>query len=115
MAMTKKELAEVEALKTRLALRFFPKVEPDILPPTDWNEIRNGWRFNTHSKSVEKACTGANTHNDWGWGKTTSQYAISLYSSQALAYQAMLHELSKQAASDLRSVERIMESLPEEE
>jgi len=114
MAMTKKELAEVEALKTRLALRFFPKVEPDILPPTDWNEIRNGWRFNTHSKSVEKACTGANAHNDWGWDATRSQGATPLYSSRALAYKAMLYELSSQAASDLRSVERIMESLPEE-
>ena len=107
MAMTKKEIAEVEALKARLALHFYPEIEPDIDIPKDG--IVNGWQFNVFSCRVEKACTSSIYHNFGGWDKTTTQQPMRLYSTKRLAYKALLSKMAVKFANELRSVERRME------
>jgi len=112
MAMNKKELAEMEALKTKLAFRLYPEVLPDIKPPhDDYKKIVNGYIFNTYSKRVEKACTSKMYHSNGQWDKETSQNSMELYSTEKLAYQAMLHELSNRFAYELREVEKRMEEI----
>ena len=109
MSMTKKELAEVEELKTKLSLRFYPKILPDVKIPEKYSDIVNGYSFNAYSKRVEKSCTSQNAHGYGQWDKTTSQQKIVLYSNEKLAWQAMLHDLAKMFARELRDVEKRME------
>lgn len=111
--MNKKELAEMEHLKTLLALRHYPKIEPDIDIPNDWNVINNGYWFNSYSGTVSKACTNSVHHSIGNWDKTTSQQPKRLYSTEKLAYQAMLHDMSMEFARKLRLVEIKMENLKE--
>lgn len=110
MAMTKKEMADVEALKTKLALRFYPEVEPDIDIPSHDDGIKNGWLYNEYSMSVEKACTSSVNHNYGGWDRTTTQHPRRLFSTEKKAYEALLCAMSKKYASEMRSVERRMEN-----
>ena len=109
MAMTKKEQAEMEALKTRLALHFYPEVLPDIQPPEDYSKVVNGYTFNTYSGRVEKACTSGGYHSIGLWDKTRSQSPMALYSTAKLAYMAMLHDKAKMCAAELRAIEKRME------
>jgi hypothetical protein len=111
MAMTKKEQAEMEALRTRLALHFYPKVEPDILPPLYFDVIENGYTYNVYLKRVEKACTSRMYHSYGQWDKTSSQGSIELYSTPKLAYMAMLHDMADMYAADMREVEKRMEEV----
>jgi hypothetical protein len=111
MAMNKAEKKELEDLKTKLALRFFPKIEPDIKPPQeDYKKIVNGYSFNSYSKRVEKACTSKHYHSIGQWDETRCRDSVCLYSTEKLAYQAMLHELSSRFAFELREVEKRMEA-----
>lgn len=57
--MSKKELAEVEDLKTKLALRLYPEIEPDIDVPGFDEGIRYGWLYNESSMRVEKSCSSS--------------------------------------------------------
>ena len=107
MAMTKKELAEVEALKTRLSLRFYQEIEPDIDIPKEG--IVNGWLYNEYAMRVEKACTSSISHNYGGWDKTTTQQPRRLYSTKALAYKALLAKMAVKYANELRAIEKRME------
>ncbi len=109
MAMTKKELADVEALKTKLALHFYPEVEPDIDIPAYSDGIRNGWLYNEYSMRVEKACTSSVNHNFGGWDKTTTQRPRKLYSTEKKAYEALLCAMAKKYSYEMRSVEKRME------
>ena len=113
MAMNKAEQAEMERLKTLLALRHYPVVEPDVMPPENYSDIKNGYWFNSYSGTVSKACTSGIGHSIGNWDKTTSQQTRMLYSTEKLAYQAMLHEMSMEYARKLRLVEIKMESLKE--
>lgn len=108
MAMNKKELAEVEALKTRLALRFYPEIEPDVDIPE--HGIVNGWQYNEYGKRVEKSCSSPVSHSYGSWDKTTSQSPMRLYSTEKLAYQALLCRMAQRYASELREVEKQMEA-----
>jgi hypothetical protein len=109
MEMTKKELAMVEELKTRLALRFYPEVEPDIDIPEYSEGVLNGWMCNEYSVTVEKACTSFISHSYGMWDKTRSQNPRKLYSTKKLAYKALLAKMAIKYASELRSVEKKME------
>lgn len=111
--MNKKEQAEMEHLKTLLALRHYTKIEPDMNPPSKYNEIVNGYVFNSYSGRVIKACTSGIGHSIGEWDKTSSQRAIKLYSTEKLAYQAMMHDMSMEFARKLRLVEIKMENLKE--
>lgn len=111
MSMTKKEREEVEQLKTMLALRFYPEVEPDIdIPERLSGETTNGWTCNPYSERVEKACTTSIHHGIGCWNKTTSQEPMRLYSTEKKAYQALLGKMAKRFAIELREVERRMEN-----
>lgn len=112
--MNKKEHAEMEHLKTLLALRHYPAVEPDLMPPERYDQIINGWWFNSYSGIVMKACTSGIYHSIGNWDKTTSQQPRRLYSTEKLAYQAMLHEMSMEFARKLRVVEIAMEKCDNE-
>jgi len=108
--MTKKELAEMEALKTRLALRYYPEVERDV-EPLGMPGVVNGWDFNLYSNEVRKACTSSVGHSYGHWDKTDSQHSRWLFSTRRLAYSALLAAMSKQAAEQLRGIELRMEML----
>lgn len=113
MSMTKKELAEVERLKTLLALRFTENVLPDIPQPTSEQGIVNGWSFNAYSRRVDKSCSTFLYHS-WGqWDKTDSQQSIEQYSTPLLAYKAMRREVEKECARTLRDIDRKIEELSE--
>ena len=107
MAMTKKEIEAVEALKTRLALHFYPDIETDIDIPKDG--IVNGWQCNEFSARVEKACTSSISHNFGAWDKTTTQQPMRLYSTKTLAYKALLSKMAIKFSHELRAVEKRME------
>lgn len=109
MAMTKKELAEFELMKTMLALRLHPRVEPDLIPVD--NHIINGYTFNVNTKFVTKACSSKLQHGINAWDKVDRHDGISLYSTPEIAYAAMLHEMSYKFAAEMRSVEISMEAL----
>ena len=111
--MNKKEQAKMEHLKTLLALRHYPAVMPDIMPPSAFGEIRNGYTYNSYSGTICKACTSSISHNIGEWDKTTSQKPIKLYSTEKLAYEAMLHDMAMMFARKLRLVEIAMENLKE--
>jgi len=100
-----------EEIKTKLALRFYPEVQPDVDIPSSYNEgIKNGWLYNECSMRVEKACTSSTTHSCWGWDKTTTQNPRKLYSTEKKAYEALLCAMAKKFALEMRSVERRMEN-----
>lgn len=113
MSMTKKEQAEVEALKTRLAFRFTEDIMPDIKKPELGQSLVKGWSFNSYSKRVGKSCSTRIGHGD-GWEKTSSQNPISQYSLPILAYKAMRRELENRFALELREIDRKIEALEKE-
>jgi hypothetical protein len=117
MAMNKKELAEIERLKTLLALRFTADILPDIPKPIsgrDEGSIINGWSFNSYSRRVYKTCSSTIYHGTDKWDKTESQYPIEQFSSPILAYRALRREVEKECARNLRDIDRSIEKLEAE-
>lgn len=110
MAMNKKEQAEIEMLKTKLALHFYPAIEPDLDIPGYDDGIVNGWTYNVYSMRVEKACTSYAYHGIGLWDKTNSQGLMRLYSTKELAYKALLAKMALKYANELRDVEKKMEA-----
>ena len=110
MAMTKKEQAEVAALKNRLstlaALRWTEAVDPDI-PIPDGTGLAKGWLFNGYGvwPRAEKACSSSVYHSFGSDDKTSTQGARQLYSTKLLALKAMRHEIEIQCAKKLLSVD----------
>lgn len=120
MAMTKAEkkqledaarLVEIAQTETRItkALRWTePKQKPDLLPPSGYgaiNKLINGWSYNTHSRSVAKACSSSISHHYGGWDKTTTQNPKSLYSTKLLALKALRAELEREFAVALCNID----------
>ena len=66
MAMTKREQADMEALRQGLAeakaLRWLGVPEPTRMPLPEKGYV-NGWTFNTYNSGVDTAWTGPNTHS----------------------------------------------------
>jgi hypothetical protein len=111
--MTKKELAVIEELKIKLALRITENVKPDIPKPESGQTLVKGWSFNSYSKRVEKSCSTCIYHGD-GWEKTSSQNAIEQYSTPILAYRAMRREVEKRCARELREIDIKIEGASDE-
>jgi len=111
--MTKREQAEVEALKTRLALCFTDDVMPDIQEPESGQSLVKGWSFNSYSKRVAKSCSTCISHGD-GWEGASSREAIAQYSTPVRAYKAMRRELEKRFALELREIDAKIEALERE-
>ena len=102
---------ELEDAKTLLALRAHPEIEPDVAPPEKHGEIRNGWDYNLYNSNVKKACSSSAFHGCGIWNHTDSQDPIFLYSTEKLAYQALLGAMSLQFAKQLRAIELKIEEL----
>lgn len=114
MAMTKAEkTALIELQKELMLYKAFtrtPEVEPDVLPPEEWDTINKGWVVLVHARDVTEGCTSKHNHNMWANTHTTSKGAISLYSTKLLALKALRNALEfefMKAASSLDA--RILE------
>jgi hypothetical protein len=112
--VTKKELAMVEELQTRLALRFTGggKIERDVPIPEKFNELSTGFLFNSYSKTVEPSCSSSIYHAKGRTDRTTTQGATRLYSTRKLALQAMRQEVELKCAEELRQIDRLIEQEP---
>ncbi len=118
MAMNKKEIAELDRLKTELriarAFRFTDGVKPDVMPPTSFSELRKGFLFNAYLNEhsfghVDVACTCSIYHAFGRNDKTTTQQSRSLYSTRLLALKAMRHEMELKCARLLSVIDYSIE------
>ncbi len=108
--MNKKEQQELENLKTMLALKIYPKVFPDIKIPSVEEGIVNGYSYNQYSTAIKKTCSSYSSHGDGIWNKATLKDGIEQFSTELLAFQAMLHEISMSCAKKMRDLEIRMEN-----
>ncbi|HEY3494771.1 MAG TPA: hypothetical protein VGK73_08805 [Polyangiaceae bacterium] len=104
--MNKKEQAEVEELRTRLALRFTDAdTEPDIPAPTFENLTRTtGYIFNTYSMTIDAMWSEASRHGQIG-SISARQLAIPLYSTRLRALRAMRRAVELECAKRLRVID----------
>lgn len=109
--MNKREQAEHEALKTRLALRFTDgEFAPDIPPPPAFGDVTRGYTLSLHYREAVPACSSHSTH---GLGKETESIrrgGLALYSSEVLALRALRQQLEAQFAGQLREVDKKIEA-----
>ena len=113
MAMTKKEQAEMAALKRQLeyavAVHFTDPVLPDIPCPerSDGKRVlTEGWTFNEYGRRVEQACSCGWYHGTGMYLKTSVQGPLGLYSSKELALRAMRQKLEQQFAKVLAPLDQ---------
>ena len=112
MSMTKKEQAEVEALRVRLALRWTEPVNADVPPPLKYGEPNTrGWRAHTWNDGfrVDAAESSFGTHRitshvSEGYS-AWSQQSIPLHSTRERALRAARHEMEKRFAEALRRID----------
>ncbi len=114
--MTKKEAAEMEALRRDLriarAMRFTEPVRPDVPCPQGVSGRVLGWH--SHAYQGVTACKGwaeSGRHGD-GWDEprgSASQGGRWLYSTRLLALRAGRHELEMQFARTLAEVDADIE------
>ncbi len=110
--MNKTEQKEFERLKTLLALKHWPEVLPDVVPPSisePFATLTTGYMYNSYSKTVNPACSSSIGHSIGRTDKTTTQKPIKMYSTKKLALRAMLHELSMCFAHEMRQLEKMLE------
>lgn len=122
MAMTKKERAEFDAAIERAeilgALRWTQTapVPRDVPPPgSGCGNYVCGWSYNSYSGTVYKSWSRV-VSNGTGVPKegcytSGSQGAISQFSTEKLAYQALRHELEVQYAKKLLEIDRKIKAL----
>lgn len=108
--MNKKEQKQLEDALTKAAFHRTEKVEPDILPPTDYKELCKGYSFvvSRGYVSISKACTSSNGHCSHSDDKTTSQGSRPLYSSKLLALKAARHATENEACNTLRGIDKLI-------
>lgn len=113
MSMTKKEKEEFNAAirkaKLLAALRWTGNVEPDVKPPSS-SDMKNGahttgYTFNSFSKRISHCWSESVFHGDMPYRKHASQGPRWLYSTEALAYAAMRHEIELKAAAELLEID----------
>lgn len=119
--MTKKEQAAMKAAIDRAellaALRWTAQVEKDV-PPPGAGGYSEGWTYNAYSMVVEIGWSTSVCHGTGRApksykeriGKSASQNARWMYSTEAKAYAAMRNELEKMAAEKLLKVDRLMQA-----
>ena len=128
--MTKKEQAAFKALRKELALerawRFSEAVEPDVPVPTSYDKRSFGYLpmgspMSGYGGRVEKASSSSVSHT-WGsdaWHepgtRCGSQNGVRLYSSEALAWQALRHEACAEARRKLAEIDARIEALEKAE
>jgi len=128
MAMNKKEIAEMEALRLERdmyrAMYISPAVEPDIEPPTNLSYSRNdfvrGWLPKTNSCGAMRAAVGSSYHRvgEYAWDTTESGWSQGrphMYSLKSAALRASRHSMSKTFAENLAMLDREIEKALKEE
>ena len=119
MAMTKREQAELDALRQELAeakaLRWLGVPEPVRMPLPEKGYV-NGWDFNTFNNDVAKAWTETNWHNghnhrtDNGQGYrkdiSRSMYGLPIYASKLDALIALRLATERECAKKLAALDR---------
>ena len=120
MAMTKREQAELEALRQGLAeakaLRWLGIPEPTRMPLPEKGYV-NGWDFNAYVWSVTKAWTGSLSHSRLGhveddtrarYGRDMSagQGGLPLYATELDALIALRLATERECAKKLAALDR---------
>ena len=119
MAMTKREQAELDALRQELAeakaLRWLGVPEPVRMPLPEKGYV-NGWTFNTYNSGVDTAWTGPNSHShschrtDDGQGYlrniSASQGGLPLYASKLDVLIALRLATERECAKTLAALDR---------
>jgi hypothetical protein len=121
MAMTKAERAQVETLLTEAALRRTSRVDPDVPPPskgTPFGILTSGFILSgaeSNTPTVDVGCSSSVYHARGRTDKTTTQNAVSLYSTRLLALRGLRYAVESRCASLLRHVDcQIEEELAKE-
>lgn len=114
MSMTKAEKAMLDAMRTRLALRW-PDYSPTPIDPasmrfTSAGELYTAWWFNLYRKEVGQGCFGSTFHSTRSTTKTDSQTRGGpWYASEADALRAMRLQATAEAAVRLRQIDEMIE------
>jgi hypothetical protein len=107
MSMTKKELAEMEALRGELALakalRFTDMVPRDVAIPC--NGLAKGWLPSGYGLTAEISCSSSTGHAFKRNDKTTTQGAVSQHSTELLALRACRNLVEHECARKLAQVD----------
>lgn len=110
MPMTRKERESYELMQLEVTLHkamfVSDLIEPDVPPPSVGEPMTTGWTYNEHSIRVLPACSSSVGHGLDQTDKTTSQRPLALYSTRALAYQALRGVLSRRYALHLLQLDR---------
>ena len=115
--MTKKELARVEQLLERAALRWTSEVEPDVAIPTGFGNT-TGFLFAGDTSDyprVEPACSSSVHHGFGSAERTDSQHPRRLFSTRLRALQALRHAVEQECARRLRRVDSMIEAIADEQ
>ncbi len=111
MAMTKKQAAEMEELRTAadrstaLGWPQFPKPVP--LPKSDrYDRAVVGWCLNLYTRTVRKVWQTSLATYDSADRINGSRDLPPVYATEAEAWQAMMHELAEQFAITLSVVRK---------
>lgn len=127
MAMNKKELAEMEALRLERdmyrAMHISDPVEPDVHPPVNCygDKFVCGWLARSYDTGAEKAAVNSVYHRtgDYAWDTnykgSWSQRAPMLYSKRSAALLASRHHVSTAYAKKLALLDREIEKALKEE
>ena len=117
MAMTKKELAEMTALKRAVlvagAFVRTPSIKPDVMPPKpcrEGPEYTSGFDYNLYDKSVYSVWSSSINHGkgpipEEGKYRNASQNSIPFFSTRLRALQALRGAVERQAANDLADID----------
>ena len=126
MAMNKREKAAFQRLEILAALRWTPKVDPDLPIPTEGHT--QGWRASVLTSSSGDAVTtviDGSVRRSWsepnrnGHGEHTEEsrlYAggwrgVALYSTELLAWKALRHGLELEYAANLSRIDKRISEL----
>lgn len=120
MAMTKKERAEMDALRDALRLerakRFTEAVAPDVPPPASgskYDALTTGFApigYGSDWPRVEAGCSSVAFHSIGRNDKTDSQKPCSLYSTRELALKALRHKVEQRFLRLLVEIDKQIEA-----
>lgn len=116
MAMNKKEMAMMQALRERAALNWTGEVKPDLLPPACGSGgVSQGWDFNEHTNEAYPAWSSSINHSRGNHDKPdrTSVWRnpVHLYSSEELALRALRGALERKFAKQLARIDEALDAL----
>jgi hypothetical protein len=116
VALTKKDLAKIEAYRTLAALRWTGEVKPDIPIPECYQTTTSGWDMIPDATGWGPYATVAwSEPSQYGHGKYVPNQTMGfrgskpLYSTKLLALKAARHEIEKRFAAQLAKVDAEIE------